>query len=345
MKGMNFIFKLKFIFLTLLFSLNSNAYLYRKGWSSKIGNKKLRYTFGASLGKTYFNTSLNFSKVKPKKRSLEKKYDFKKELDFYYEQFKKSLSPKFLLFQADYYPFTNLGIYLKKKQHGIYSRFDLDKDKVWNMVEIIGTKYKVPYQFSFFLGNLEPYYVADSKVVKTSQKNKKVKRKRPSQSGSSLSGLVLSFATDRLVKLDQYTNKWFNMSYKFKGNNRTKETKKSWTLELGYLKNNNQVFYDGLSLYLKRDWASKYDSSIMANLIVEYRSIIPTNNKASLRGPRKITTFQEITLGRNFTNFKLFGMKFKSLKLEGGMRWEVYKLQGNNSTEERNYYLIPSFSW
>ena len=142
--------------------------------------------------KTYFNASLNFSKVRPQKRSLDKKYDFKKELDFYYEQFKKSLSPKFLLFQADYYPFTNLGIYLKKKHHGLYSRFDLDKDKVWNMVEIIGTKYKVPYQFSFFLGNLEPYYVAEPKGVK---KAKKGKRKRPSQSGSALSGLVLSFAS------------------------------------------------------------------------------------------------------------------------------------------------------
>ncbi|MBG09422.1 MAG: hypothetical protein CME68_11740 [Halobacteriovoraceae bacterium] len=339
---MNSNFKFIFTVFVLFFSLNGNAYLYRKGWSSKIGSKKLRYTVGASVMKTYFNASLNFSKVRPQKRSLDKKYDFKKELDFYYEQFKKSLSPKFLLFQADYYPFTNLGIYLKKKHHGFYSRFDLDKDKVWNMVEIIGTKYKVPYQFSFFLGNLEPYYVAEPKGVK---KAKKGKRKRPSQSGSALSGLVLSFATDRLVKLDQYTNKWFNLSYKFKGNNRTKDTKKSWTLELGYLKNNNEIFYDGLSLYLKRDWASKNDPSLLANLIMEYRSIIPTNNQESLRGARKITTFQELTLGRNFTNFKLFGMKFKSLKIEGGMRWEVYKLSGNDSTEERNYYLIPSFSW
>ena len=31
-------------------------------------------------------------------------------------------------------------INLKKIKHGIYSRFDLDKDKVWNMVEIIGYK-------------------------------------------------------------------------------------------------------------------------------------------------------------------------------------------------------------
>ena len=342
MEGMNYFLKLNLFIFVFIFSLNSNAYLYRKAWSSKIGDKKIRYTFGASVGKTYFNTSLNFSKIKPKKRSLEKKYDFRKELDFYYEQFKKSLRPKFLLFQADYYPFTNLGIYLKKSHHSFYSRFDLDKDKVWNMVEIIGTKYKVPYQFSFFLGNLEPYYVSD---IRVKNKKKKGKRKRPSQSGSSLSGLVLSFATDRLVKLDQHPNKWFNLSYKFKGNNRTKETKKSWTMELGYLKNNNEVFYNGLSLYLKRDWASKNESSILANLLMEYRAIIPTNNMESLRGPRKVTTFQELTIGRNFTNFKLFGMKFKSLKIEGGMRWEVYKVNSTDSTEERNYYLIPSFSW
>ena len=74
-----------------MISLSADAYLYRKGWSSKIGKKKLRYTIGASIGKTYFNTSLNFSKIKPQKRSLDKKYSIKKELDFYYEQFKKSL--------------------------------------------------------------------------------------------------------------------------------------------------------------------------------------------------------------------------------------------------------------
>ena len=78
---------------------------------------------------------------------------------------------------------------------------------------------------------------------------------------------------------------------------------------------------------------------------MEYRAIIPTNNKESLRGARKVTTFQELTLGRNFTNFKIFGIEFKSLKIEGGMRWEVYKLSRKDSTEERNYYLIPSFSW
>ena len=336
-------YKIIFLLFIMFYSMNSHSWLYRKGWSTKIGNKKLRYTLGASVGKAYFNASMNFVKIRPQKRSLDEKYSFGKELEFYYKQFKKSLSPKFILFQADYYPFTNLGIYLKKHHHGFYSRFDIDKDKVWNMVEIIGTKYKVPYQYSIFLGHLEPYFIMSNKKRDKLLKGKK--RRRPSQSGSSLSGLVFSFAQNRLVKLDKYANRWYNLSYKFKGNNRTKTVKKSWTFEWGYLKNSNEVFYDGLSFYLKRDWASKNDPSILANMILEYRGIIPTNNKESLRGPRKITTFQEVTLGRNFTNFKLWGLNFKSLKIEGGMRWEVYKTKDNDSTEERNYYLIPSFSW
>ena len=337
-------FKRLIFFVMFLYSLDGYSWLYRKGWSSKIGNKKLRYTIGAGIGKTYFNASMNFVKIKPTKKKLEKKYNLKKEIEFYYQQFKKSLMPKFILFQADYYPLTNLGIFLKREHQEIYRRFDLDKEKNWNLVEIIGTKYKVPYQFSLFLGHLEPYYVV-SKGKETISKEKVKKKRRPSQSGSSLSGLVFSFAGNRLVKLDKHANKWFNLSYKFKGNNKTKSSKKSWTFESGYLQNENDLFYDGVSIYLKRDWASKYDSSLFANFLMEYRTIIPTNNKKSLRGSRKYTTFQEITLGRNFTNLNIFGFKIKSLKIEGGMRWEVYKLKGDDSTEERNYYLLPSFSW
>ena len=167
-----------------------------------------------------------------------------------------------------------------------------------------------------------------------------MKKRSTRQSGSAVMGHVFSVGNKRVIKLTKHIDKWFQYSYKIKGTYATKNYKKRWTFEIGYLSHQNNQFFDGLVLNMIRDWASLKDKSFLANFKLEYSLSLPLKRENRV-GFRKYSTFQKLIIGRNYHIGK------HVLTLEMGLKWEVFKdnTRKSGNFSETQLILAPSLNW
>ncbi len=307
----------------LFISVLAQSALYKKGLGKFIYKKHIGLTLQLDLLKSYLSTHINFATMnKPIVRR--KKMSLKKEMFFYGKIVRKSLLPKFFLVEFDYFPLTSFGVYYKKHQNESYQDFNLSNESDLNFIKLISSKYERPYSLSFFLGDIIPFF-------SYSKKREKV------QSGSSIVGHVFTLGRRTIFNLELKSDKWFQYGYKIKGTDISKKDKKKWSLELGFIKHENSLFYDSIVLNLVRDSASRVSRSIAQNLKIEYFYHFAYNNRKSLNGIKKFTTFQKLVFGRNFPFKKfIFGLDF-------GIKWEAF----NNIEKESDltFILAPNISW
>jgi hypothetical protein len=185
----------------------------------------------------------------------------------------------------------------------------------------MGSRYEQPYSFSLFLGDILPFKSAQG------------------QSGSAIMGHVFTIGGKRNIKIKAQNDKWFQYSYKIKGSNSTDLTEKKWKFELGYLYHENKLFFNAFIFEVVRDFTTKNSDEILANLKIEYSFNIPTSIVKEASGIKRFTTFQKIIIGRNFP-FSTF-----TLKIDAGVKWELYKQSNGSPFSETAFIVGPNISW
>jgi hypothetical protein len=337
LNGLMMLRQYKFIFSFTLFFLlfnttNTNAALYRKGFGTKIFDRHLGSTVGLGPVKSWASIYFDFNKNRRKsvvQRELNKENStFINEAKFYASQFKKTLTPSYLLFEFNLFPVTIAGSLFKSKASDSYHKFDFQfGDKNYNVVDILATRYDRPYSYTVFLGEIIPYFSKKNDDKKTIQ-----------QSGSSIMGYLLSYGPKKTFKLIEKENHWLQLSYKIKGKTRKGFEKKGWTFEAGYLKNSNNLFFDALTFYIVRDRSSMKDHSFFSNLKLEWFFNLPMKKYDEIK-QSTFTTYQKIVIGKQIPYKKyLIGLEF-------GFKWERYKISRSSTETETNYFLIPTIKW
>lgn len=349
-----------FLFLLAIFIQdNASAAVLRKGVSSSIFGYQIGSTLNFDFSKSFISGYINFQKERPTFVSLDDNLDIKNEFLFYLNQFKKSFTPKYFLIELDYCPLTSLGLYLYENRKNLYNDFELDfKNKYFglsqthlNFIELLTTRYEYPYSISFFIGEiltfvnptsaqgLQKLHHEEDKDNESSTDFTSYNDNINKQSGSAIMGHVLTLGNAKLIRMDKKRNYWFQYSYKIKGVNTNQNSQKKWVFQIGYIYNQNRIFFDAIQFQIARDWTTRFDTSFLANLKLEYIFNIPVENANVRKGIEKLTSFQKIILGRNFHFKKII------LGVDFGVKWELFKNNGDSVFSETSFILAPNLSW
>ncbi|MBF0360722.1 MAG: hypothetical protein HQK49_06910 [Oligoflexia bacterium] len=332
------ILRLLFFLILLLSTTHNNsaqAAIYKKGIASDLFGYQIGSTINLDLSKSFLSGYINFQKERHSFEKIDDTIDIKNEFLFYLNQFKKSFTPKYFLIELDFCPLTSAGLYLYEHEKNIYNDFEMDfkyknvglQRTHLNFIELLTTRYEYPYSLSFFLGEILTF--VDKDPSNTSSQ----------QTGSAIMGHVLTVGNEKLIRMDQKQNYWFQYSYKIKGTNSTQDSQKKWGFQIGYIYNQNPLFFDAVQFQMIRDWTTHLDKSLLANFKVEYIFNIPVESATVRKGIEKITSFQKIILGRNFHFKKLI------VGIDFGIKWELFKLNRESVFSETSVILAPNLSW
>lgn len=299
---------------------------YKRGVGTRWKGHLIGSTFDLDFSKTYISGYFDFAEKRLSLTDLNERTSLQDEMLFYLRQFQTTLQPQYFLVEGDLYPMTTLGSYLYRKKDNFYHNFDIHMNQIsTNLIELGATRYETPYSLSFFVGN----------ILQLTDPNEKEKK----QAGSAVMGHVITIGNRSLIRLRTEENRWIEYAYKIKGQNNTEFSQTQWKFQVGYTYNDNNRFFQAIVFNIGRDRSSTLDSSLLANLKIEYNFNIPTEKVKSNNSLKKLTSFQKIVVGRNF-HFKDF-----ILKMDFGMKWELFKERGDQTFSETTVIMAPNITW
>jgi hypothetical protein len=332
-----------YFLLILIFSRphQSSYGFYRKGYGTEIFGRHFGSTLEIDFSKSYISGYLDFSERKLKARKLTEKNTLNREIKFYSEMFLSALVPKYLLLEADFFPLTNLGIYLNQPEKRELDNYEIHLDKTdVNPIRLMASRYEEPYSYALFLGEIFPFYDVESSQDDAEETKKENKNLNIKQSGSAIMGHVFSVGSKSVINLIGVTNHWFQYVFKIKGSNETATSKRKWTFQAGVVNHESEYFFDSLIFQFQRDIASKNDPSFFNNLKIDYIFQIPIEQVKSDVKFHSYTNFQKIIFGRNiYINNVIISLDF-------GFKWEVFKELNESKTFSRTSIIIaPNISF
>ncbi|MDH3972960.1 MAG: hypothetical protein OEV42_01655 [Deltaproteobacteria bacterium] len=190
------------------------------------------------------------------------------ELAVYKKLFYSSLLPRFFVVEASLFPMPVTGVFIRKNDEDFYNRARINRNV--NLVKAVTAGFEEPYAFNLFLGNV-------LKFTRPGEKGKK--------GNFGYMGYLLSVGDYHIRDNELIFDKWAELEWKVKGDQKFESYKLSWSYRIGAKFHDHKDIKDVLYIALRRSRLDYKASagSIIDNSGIEYRYDIDMNSLSPVR--------------------------------------------------------------
>ena len=239
------------------------------------------------------------------------------ETEVYRRLGRQSLSPQIVLFEASVYPLPLLGSWLKSASPETYRQFDAGSigHNSFNVIDAVTAGFQEPWAVSMFVGSAMNFQ----------------KQGDMSPNNRGYMGYLLSYGAQHIWHNQLIQDRWWELEWKLKGEQRKGLDLLSWSFRLGLKEHGNDDIADLLYVALRRS-SLKFDAPLLDwlnNTNVEWRTEFDRRNMNFLR--------QEVSLGYKLP-FKAWGV---AVGLDVGLIYEESaKYRGTLADPAANHYTL-----
>lgn len=286
----------------------ASATVYRRAFDWRLRGRRYGTTLSLDPYVSYWSAYVD---LKKRKVLVFGSTETEQEMHFYRNLLRNSLLPRYVTFQATYYPLVNIGVQFFE---GEKSRF-----------RFLSSAYDKPYSFSVFLGEVAFFRDADRKKAST---------------GDAIMGYVATFGSRKVSSNVEYNVDWVSLEWKMQGSNNVGPKRRSGRFSAGmifYDKTvlqrgtgaplNKRLFQNGLYLLASRDWANKEDHSfsLIENSSLNYGITIPIDGESSYSSIKDFFSSHRFIYGKKYP-LNLTKTKTVVFELSLGGAWERFKV-------------------
>lgn len=195
----------------------------------------------------------------------------------YRQLWRQSLRPQILLLEASVYPLPVMGTWLKSASPGTYDEFDMGSvnGKAFNLIDAVTAGFQEPWALSAFVGSAMNFQALND----------------VSPNNRAYMGYLLSYGAQHIWHNRLIQDRWWELEWKLKGEQRRGKDVLSWSFRLGLKEHGHPDIADLVYLALRRS-SLKFDAPLLDwlnNSNMEWKTEFDRRSGQFLR--------QEVSLG------------------------------------------------